>query len=350
MNIQFIKIICLEPEENEIKKLKFIFKDPMINQTGKYEISVNLNLSGKEFKKKIFDKLLKENPTIENLGLTEDNILVNTNVGAIIDDKQLKTNTYINENLELLVFITEQTEEENNQFIEKSEERFFIKNSEKKNDNLYKKDNFDLSSINTKIENYSNMEYSETKNLLKDVLRLENNNYIDKNKEELLDDYLVRKQLFKEVENFFPRTLEYNTIPSLIELRDLSFKDLRKVENFSIYNKYGKITFKGKTDITFLDLDKIIKITEMQVVLYPDMELPPINEELNKPAIIEMYEYSIPLQNYDDEKESFSISERIIEDHKNDVENSIKEKGGKVIEFDLEKRLLIFEVPFFEKE
>jgi len=319
----------------------------------------------------------------EGLGFSHEIMLINTNVGSITNEKQLKSNTYITENIELLVLISEPIKQEKYSENYSKHEKIILnsKNSEdslRDNNINNKKDNLDLSSINTKGEIHSNFGYSETKNLLRDVLRLENpssktnniankinninnnNNNInnennndlniqneEKIENDLFNEYLTRKQLFKEAKHYFPKTMKFQTIPSLVELKNNSYQDLRKVENFVVYNQHGKITFKGFTDITFLELDKIIKINPMEVVVYEKFDFPKVNEELNKPAVIEMFNYHIV--NGDEEDRSFSISDESIEEHRIKVEESIKAQGGKLIEFDLEKKLLKFEVPYMRK-
>lgn len=351
----------LETEDCDVKKLKFIFKDPLINQSFRFQLSVNTNITGKELNKIIFDYLLKENPSMEGLELTYENIIVNTNIGFITPDKQLKSNLNINENVDLVVFISEDNNKEkfnsgniNKKIHDKIYEHKHTEETINGNEQYNKSDNFDLSSINTKGESYSNFEYTETKNFLRDINNTEkyNFNLLDNNIEnDDFNEYLIKKQLYMESKKYFPKTMKYNTIPSLLELKKLSFQDLRKVENFTVFNKYGKIIFKDFTDITYLDLDKIIDINFMSISLYQNTPFPKVNEELNKPAIIEIYDYTIyPNFESELEKENLSITEEIIEEHKIKIEEAIKERGGDLIEFDLEKKLLRFEVPFFKND
>lgn len=82
-------------------------------------------------------------------------------------------------------------------------------------------------------------------------------------------------------------TLEgYETIPALKELHSFSSTDLCRV-SFSIKNRYGTIQFIPKVDLTNINLDKIISITQSEVSVYKTLS-PKLNTELNVPAIIKL--------------------------------------------------------------
>jgi hypothetical protein len=84
----------------------------------------------------------------------------------------------------------------------------------------------------------------------------------------------------------------YFMIPSLEELQKLSEEELRNVNDFTVgLVDTGVVRFLGKTDVTGVDLDKIIEFTDRSVDIYPDEygNKPDIGKSLNKPAEITLY-------------------------------------------------------------
>ena len=69
----------------------------------------------------------------------------------------------------------------------------------------------------------------------------------------------------------------------------MTLDELENVENFTIYNDFGKIEFEGMTNLTHLNLDQIITIEENQILVYENEKIefkPQEGQGLNKPAII----------------------------------------------------------------
>lgn len=82
----------------------------------------------------------------------------------------------------------------------------------------------------------------------------------------------------------------YSIKPDLATIHKMTEEELKSVKDFTIENEYGKIIFEGETNIIGLDLDKIIRIEDKRVIVYPeDCDIPHIGEGLNKPAIIHLY-------------------------------------------------------------
>ncbi len=69
------------------------------------------------------------------------------------------------------------------------------------------------------------------------------------------------------------RRSEYETEPPMVKLMRMPEEELENVENFTIKNKYGKITFEGTTDLRMLDLDQIVNIQEKTVIINDSIEL-----------------------------------------------------------------------------
>ncbi|KAG9451652.1 hypothetical protein H6P81_011617 [Aristolochia fimbriata] len=81
----------------------------------------------------------------------------------------------------------------------------------------------------------------------------------------------------------------YFVKPSLKELAALELAEhgyCTRVENFTVGRVgYGHVKFLGKTDVRWLDLDKIVKFNKHEVVVYTDeTNKPPIGQGLNKAA------------------------------------------------------------------
>lgn len=84
---------------------------------------------------------------------------------------------------------------------------------------------------------------------------------------------------------------DYFTEPPMQEILQGAPQDLQRVHNFTIINKHvGQIRFFGYSDLTGIDLDSTVLIDPGEVTVYPPaMELPPLGNGLNKPALVTFY-------------------------------------------------------------
>ena len=82
---------------------------------------------------------------------------------------------------------------------------------------------------------------------------------------------------------------DYYMVPSLEDLQLMTKEDPKGkiiITDFTVGRKgHGKIVFVGETDITGLNLDKLVSIEQQEVVLSKD-SLHPESNTLNKPALI----------------------------------------------------------------
>ena len=86
----------------------------------------------------------------------------------------------------------------------------------------------------------------------------------------------------------------YNTIPTYIEMARMSVDELKKIENFTVFNKFGKVMFYGRTDVIGLDIAAAFKIVENEIIGYPDEDKkPPVGKGLNKPSEFTMFNMRI---------------------------------------------------------
>ena len=76
----------------------------------------------------------------------------------------------------------------------------------------------------------------------------------------------------------------YKTVPALSILHTLSPTQLKQID-FSISNKHGEIKFLSKVDLSNINLDRTVKISETFAEVYPDAS-PAQGTGLNVPAII----------------------------------------------------------------
>jgi hypothetical protein len=60
-------------------------------------------------------------------------------------------------------------------------------------------------------------------------------------------------------------TTGYTTEPSIKKLSNMNETELSGVQNFTIKNQWVKIVFKGKTDVRFLNIDQVVKLSHKTV-------------------------------------------------------------------------------------
>ena len=85
----------------------------------------------------------------------------------------------------------------------------------------------------------------------------------------------------------------YLTVPSIAALRSMTEYELEHVLNFTVFRpNIGEIKWAGESDVRRLDLDKIVRIEQNEVIVYEQIEglkKPPVGQELNKRATITLY-------------------------------------------------------------
>lgn len=78
----------------------------------------------------------------------------------------------------------------------------------------------------------------------------------------------------KDKEKTRPPTLtreDYSTSPDIRELEKMTADQLKKVRDFKVMHKgYGSITWKGLTDVTGIDLDKVVVFGDNTLEVFPD--------------------------------------------------------------------------------
>lgn len=89
-----------------------------------------------------------------------------------------------------------------------------------------------------------------------------------------------------------PPKLGYWTTPDFSEIAKLSPEEVRRVEDFTIENQFGRIVFQGETDLSGVDLAEVVTIKKGEAEVYEDNypNKPKLGMKLNKAAIITLYD------------------------------------------------------------
>jgi hypothetical protein len=114
------------------------------------------------------------------------------------------------------------------------------------------------------------------------------------------------------------------TIPSIETIYEMSKSELESVKNFVVWKEdVGRVEFPGITNISGLDIDRIIEFKEKEIVMYPnDEDKPNVGEGLNKEAIITLFK-SYPL-----DKETFrpSTDPTVLAHYKKKLQKTCRDK------------------------
>lgn len=87
----------------------------------------------------------------------------------------------------------------------------------------------------------------------------------------------------------------YFTKPDYQTICRMSAEELKRVENFTIYNEFVKVVFSGCTNVTGIDIDETIILSEKSADMYPEgTTKPPRGEGLNKTATITYFKFRVP--------------------------------------------------------
>ena len=174
-------------------------------------------------------------------------------------------------------------------------------NSKKQKEQFY--DKLNKIQLMNLPDNYDDNSTSPKSNCLNNNINDNNIGYNNYNNENLLSNTLnieekstnKRKPLVLNKKYCLPNkeelpilTKDILTIPTIPELYSMTLNELENVENFTIFNKHGKITFPGKTNLRGINLDDIVDISEKSISVYsvnPNI-VHKKNEGLNKNCFI----------------------------------------------------------------
>ena len=238
--------------ENKISKVNSIYEE-----YEKYKRQYLNKDNNKASKKQNLINNEKENNNSNNSSIKNNqndfigrnNDLYQKNIIEI--DKLINVQVNINNNLE--------NNKEKEKMIQKNNKEKHIKNN-----NSPKKNHENI--IIEKIESYSTVSNKNDK---------KNNNNKEKEKEKELAPLELVPKLTKE---------GYKCIPSLVELSRKTKNELKSVEGFKIYNKYGEVEFKEPVNLLGINLDEEIVI-EKNVI--------DTGKELDYNSIFKLYNFKI---------------------------------------------------------
>ena len=128
--------------------------------------------------------------------------------------------------------------------------------------------------------------------------------------------------------------------PDEYTISRMTLKEIKNVENFSLFNENGKIEFEGKVSLYGANLDKLFNI-EHEFIEYEKGEWchSPRGQNFNVPAVITFYnvQSNIDTSN-DNEKKMFVEMLKI---------KCQKYLNAKFISYDFDKGTLIYKIPYF---
>lgn len=234
---------------SDLFEINVILQDPIKYVT---KIKINKNKPVSLLKKTIADELCEKYPAVFRK-IKEDSFLLMKNY-AIVRDEATVESAKLNDGDTVYILLHERFEKIK-----------FAKEEEASKNKLNRKES-SISNANDSKKKRSAAKAKENKELKSELAPIEK---LPK---------LERKG--------------YYTIPSYSEICRMSLKELENVEDFTIYNEFGKIVFEELTDLTELNIDQIVNICEREITLYRngrDKITPEIGKGLNKPATIYMY-------------------------------------------------------------
>jgi len=303
-----------------ILNLKFQIFNPI-----NLEFKIKINKKNKVIDlRKAIEELLKEKFPHDFKNSNFDNIGIFTKNGVLKDDDIIESKNFVNENEIINVFTI------NNCAAEEDEMPSGFSTKE------------NINYINDKIMESDYMDDCSIKNDF-DVLL---NDPFDKMKEKMENESensenLNKIKLLHPRPEFCPISLKYKTDPPYHFLVQMSKEELENLNNFSIFNEHGKISFKNATDVTYLNFDEIVNISPLYIDVYENVHPPKYGEKLNKEARIHVYNLdpSVEARNSDEEFSNFL--------HK--VKNNLTDRNAQFIDYNHVKSELIFDVKSFDK-
>ena len=149
----------------------------------------------------------------------------------------------------------------------------------------------DRETIHVLLKENFNYNYSSSSNAV-DYSKTKNDDVNNSRKESKADKKKKKDELAPLNKLPIMEKPGYKTFPDFKDVYRMTLNELENVENFSIYNEWGRIDFEGVTDLTNLNLDQIVTIENKLINVYQNGEIdfkPKIGKGLNKPAILHLF-------------------------------------------------------------
>ena len=136
----------------------------------------------------------------------------------------------------------------------------------------------------------------------------------------------------------------YKMIPDFVQMCRMQSEDLKSIQNFTIYNDYGKMVFPGFTDVTNMNLDQIVTIEERCASAYVGQAgesfAPSVGEGLNKQCIITIH------RNWPSGQTGFESEEQYIK-YLEVLKKAVKKYNAEFLSFNRENGDFKFKVQHF---
>ena len=128
--------------------------------------------------------------------------------------------------------------------------------------------------------------------------------------------------------------------PDEYTISRMTLKEIKNVENFSLFNENGKIEFEGKVSLYGANLDKLFNI-EHEFIEYEKGEWchSPRGQNFNVPAVITFYNVQSNIDTSNDNEKKMFIEMLKIKCE--------KYLNAKFISYDFDKGTLIYKIPYF---
>ena len=249
----------------------------------------------------------------------------------INDDKFI--GDYVKNNDKIIIYLVHKSSEQ------KEEKQLYRSD----NININKEENKEIKKVRDNVQEEEEEEEDEiiNNNIIeeKEKLSLSQNIKNNNQKKELVKDpeeeilCPTNKLPILKREGYFMNPDEYT-------ISRMTLKEIKNVENFSLFNENGKIEFEGKVSLYGANLDKLFNI-EHEFIEYEKGEWchSPRGQNFNVPAVITFYnvQSNIDTSN-DNEKKMFIEMIKI---------KCQKYLNAKFISYDFDEGTLIYKIPYF---
>ena len=240
---------------------------------------------------------------------------------------------YVKNNDKIIIYLVHKSSEQ------KEEKQLYRSD----NININKEENKEIKKVRDNVQEEEEEEEDEiiNNNIIeeKEKLSLSQNIKNNNQKKELVKDpeeeilCPTNKLPILKREGYFMNPDEYT-------ISRMTLKEIKNVENFSLFNENGKIEFEGKVSLYGANLDKLFNI-EHEFIEYEKGEWchSPRGQNFNVPAVITFYnvQSNIDTSN-DNEKKMFIEMIKI---------KCQKYLNAKFISYDFDEGTLIYKIPYF---
>ena len=240
---------------------------------------------------------------------------------------------YVKNNDKIIIYLVHKSSEQ------KEEKQLYRSD----NININKEENKEIKKVRDNVQEEEEEEEDE----------IINNNIIEE-KEKLslsknIKDNNQKKELAKDPEeeilcptNKLPilKREGYFMNPDEYTISRMTLKEIKNVENFSLFNENGKIEFEGKVSLYGANLDKLFNI-EHEFIVYEKGEWchSPRGQNFNVPAVITFYNVQSNIDTSNDNEKKMFIEMLKIKCQ--------KYLNAKFISYDFDEGTLIYKIPYF---